>query len=551
MNAVMLTGTRAAPKMPVENHRESFFAGTGVLTRLAWRRDRWLLLVWGVGLSAMAGFSAAATIGMYPDAASRAQAAAAVNNSAAMLSMFGPVFDPGSVGELSMFKMTVFGGIAMAILMTLLVIRHTRAEEEEGRLELLSAGVLGRGAPVLAAIIVALTASVGIAVLTAAGLSMAGLPVSGSVAFAAAWAATGIAFAGLAAVVAQVSSSARVCREISLAAIAAAYAVRALGDAGYPDSSVLTWLSPLGWNKQVRAFAGERWTVLLLPLVAAAVLVPLAMWLRSRRDLGAGLWHLPHRAGIAVPTHGVTSLSLRLALGSWLVWAAFVVAFGLVMGSIIETVNEWLTSPQVRDLITTLGGAEVITDAVLAAYLTFMGMAAAAFGINAAMRLRAEETSGHAELVLATSVSRIRWAVGLLLPAVLGVAAFLFLGALAMGGMASYVLSDSTVLGAVVVAGMGQVPGAWVLTLLVFAVFGWRPRWVIAVWAVFAGSVALTEFGLLWSLPQWVLNASVFYVAPGLPLAMTDLWPTAILLGISVLLAFAGALGWRRRDLVG
>ena len=130
----------------------STWAGTWLMLRLALRRDRWLLLAWTLGLAGMAGFSAAATVGLYPDPASRGLAASAVNDSSAMRAMFGPVYDPNSVGELSMFKMTVFGGVAVGILTSLLVIRHTRAEEDTGRVELLSAGVIGRGAPLAAAV---------------------------------------------------------------------------------------------------------------------------------------------------------------------------------------------------------------------------------------------------------------------------------------------------------------------------------------------------------------------------------------------------------------
>lgn len=549
MSGQLSTRPHRSPTATVDYGTASQFAGTATLLRLALRRDRWLLLVWGLGLAGMAAASAAATVGMYPDDASRAAAASAVNDSAAMLSMFGPVYDPGSVGELSMFKMTVFGGIAMAILMSLLVIRHTRAEEETGRLELLSAGVLGRAAPLTAAVSLAVLASIAIAVLTALGLVAAGLPASGSIAFAGAWATTGVAFAALAAVVAQLSATARVCREIALGAIAAAYALRAIGDASYPESSLLSWLSPLGWNKAVRAFAGERWSVLLLPLAAAALLVVLALWLRSRRDLGEGLWRGRTGAALGWHSRGVTSLAVRLGLGSWLVWTAFGVAFGLVMGSIIETIEDWLTSDQVRDLITTLGGQQVITDAVLAAYLMFMGVAAAGFGINAALRMRSEEASGHAEVLLSGPTSRLRWAVGFLGPALLGVVGFLLLSSLAMGAMAAFVLSDAGVAARVVASGIAQVPGAWVLTMLVFAVFGWRPRWSSAVWVVFALSVVLTEFGLLWSLPEWLLNLSVFYAAPGLPVTGADAATVAVMLVVAALLAGVGAYGWRRRDL--
>ncbi|TFC15158.1 ABC transporter permease, partial [Cryobacterium algoritolerans] len=150
--------------------------GTVSLLRLALRRDRWLLLGSVLGFAGIAASSASATAGLYPDPASRIEAAGAVNASAAIVAMYGRIYDPTSLGALAMFKPAVFGAVAVAILMVVVVIRHTRAEEESGRLELVGAGVVGRSAPLAAALIVAIGASAAIGAATAAGLLAAGLP---------------------------------------------------------------------------------------------------------------------------------------------------------------------------------------------------------------------------------------------------------------------------------------------------------------------------------------------------------------------------------------
>ena len=83
-----------------------------------------------------------------------------------------------------------------------------------------------------------------------------------------------------AAVAAQLTTSARAARGIAFAVLAAAFALRAIGDAG---NGVLSWLSPLGWSLQVRPYAGERWWVLGLHVTvievatAAVVLVVTAV----------------------------------------------------------------------------------------------------------------------------------------------------------------------------------------------------------------------------------------------------------------------------------
>ena len=64
----------------------------------------------------------------------------------------------------------------------LTVVRHTRTEEETGRLELIGATVVGRYAPLTAALLAVGLANLAVAVLVALGLIGVGLPAAGSVA---------------------------------------------------------------------------------------------------------------------------------------------------------------------------------------------------------------------------------------------------------------------------------------------------------------------------------------------------------------------------------
>src|SRR5665811_696623 len=164
--------------------------GTAALIRLALRRDRVLMPAWIVFFAATVWFSASATVGLYPSQASRIEAANTINATASMVALYGPIYDPTSLGALSMLKMTAIYTALMSILIVMLVVRHTRAEEEAGRLELVGAGVVGRDAPMAAALLVVGGASCVLGMLTAAGLVAAGLPLVGSLAFGAGWAAT-------------------------------------------------------------------------------------------------------------------------------------------------------------------------------------------------------------------------------------------------------------------------------------------------------------------------------------------------------------------------
>ena len=522
--------------------------GTAALVRLGLRRDRLLLPAWLLGFVLMTAFSASATADLYPGLQQRIEAADTVNATASLVALYGRIYDPTSLGALSLFKLTAFGAALIAVLMVVVTVRHTRTEEESGRLELLGGGAVGDAAPLAAALVIGLGASLVLGLLTAAALFLVGLPAGGSLAFGLGWAATGMAFTAVAGVAAQVTTGARAAIGLGLVTIGVTYALRAIGDLAEHAPSLLSWLSPIGWNQQVRAFAGDRWWVLALPAGLCVVLVPVAFALRVRRDLGAGL--LAIRPGPARGTlAGVWDLAVRMHRGVLTAWAAAFVVFGLLLGSLANSVSGFLTSSALRQIITRLGGEQALTDAFLAAELGLMGIIAAAYGIAAANHLRSEETSGHAEILLGTATTRSRWAMSHHLAALGGVAVLMLLAGAAAGTGYALALHDAGQVPRVLAAAVAQVPAAWVMASAVLLVYGWLPRLTGLVWGALAVFVALGEFGVLWRAPQWLMDVSPFQHSPRLPVSSGATTPLVLLTLTAVALAAVGHLGWRRRDL--
>jgi len=524
--------------------------GTAGLVRLALRRDRWLVPAW-VGLfAAMAAFSASATIDLYPDQASRIEAANTINSSASVVALYGPIYDPTSLGALSITKLTAVYAALMSILMVMLVVRHTRAEEEAGRLELVGAGVVGRAAPLAAALLMVGGVSCLLGLLSAAALMGAGLPVGGSFLFGAGWTATGLCFAAVAAVAAQATTGGRAANGWGFMVIALAYMARAIGDLAEAGPGWLSWLSPIGWNQQIRAFAGDRWSVLVLPLAATALLVPAAFALRRRRDLGSGL--LADRPGPAVGRLSSSfGLAWRLQRPMLLAWTAGSAVMALMMGAIAHNVAGLLNSPGMAKIIQQLGGAQGLTDAFLAAELGLVGTIIAAYGISAVTRLRTEESAGHTEAVLATAAARIGWATSHWLLALAGVAWLLLVAAVATGLGHALAVGDSSQVLPITVAALTRIPAAWVLVGLVVTVWGVWPHATAGVWGAYAAFIFVGEFGQLWGVPRWAMDFSPFAHSPVLP------GPDAELSGIVWLTLIAGALlaggsaAFRHRDLAG
>ncbi|NUK82774.1 ABC transporter permease, partial [Streptomyces lunaelactis] len=146
----------------------------------------------------------------------------------------------------------------------------TRDEEESGRQELISSAMVGRRAPLTAALLTAVVANAALALLIAAG--MAGQGTSGALALGLGIGGVGTAFATLTAIVAQFTESARLAKGLTRGLLGAAFVLRAAGDSATSDgSSPLTWISPIGWLENLRPFADERWWVLGLFAVAVTV----------------------------------------------------------------------------------------------------------------------------------------------------------------------------------------------------------------------------------------------------------------------------------------
>jgi ABC-2 type transport system permease protein len=528
----------------------SALAGTGSLLRLALRRDRILLPAWIATFAFMATFSAAATTDLYPTAVSRIQAAASLNGTPALVALYGRVYG-SSLGALSLIKMSGLGAAMLGVLAFMLVVRHTRAEEESGRLELVGSAAVGRSAALTAALVLSVGASVAIGALSAFGLIAAGLPPEGSVAFGLAWAAAGCAFAAVGALCAQLTTGGRAAIGLAAAFLGFTYVLRAVGDAAGRDRSTwVSWLSPIGWSQQVRAFAHERWSALLLLLAFAVVVSVGAYVLAERRDLGAGL--LADRPGPAAAGGGLSGpfgLAWRLHRGTWLAWAIGTAFLAAIVGSIATDIGGFFDSPAARDFITKLGGTRVLTDAFLAMELAIVGSVVSVFGMQAAMRLRSEETAWRADVILSTATGRVRWAASHVALAVVGTAGILLLAGLATGiGYATQV-GDPEEIGRILVGTAVQIPAACVLIGIVVAAFGLAPRSTTATWAFLIAFLLVGEFGPVLGVPQWAMDLSPFGHTPRIPGGEVSIAPLAWLTVVAGALIAAGFAGLRRRDL--
>ena len=530
--------------------------GTGDLARLAVRRDR-------IGLAASVYVITAAVAGtawtfrkLYPTAAGRAALAATGGSNPALRFLYGRL-SGSSLGSLTTWRYGIWAGIFAALVAIFVVIRHTRSDEEAGRLELVDAAAVGRQAALVAALATAAAPILVVLGLLCAVLPLVGLPAAGSAALALGIGCCGLAFTGITAVAAQLTTSARAARGIALGALGVAFVLRGVGDSapqtGAAGPSWLSWVSPLAWIQLARPFAAERWWVLGLPLAVAASGTGLAFALADRRDLGAGL--LPDRPGRATASavlrdpFGLAWRLQRAALAGWAVGYAFLFA---ICGAAAKGIGQLFgTSTALEHEFTRLGGQAAITNAYLAALMLLAGLAAAGYAVSVILRLRTEETGGQAELVLATATGRIRWAFSHVVVAVAGSALLLAVAGVAAGlGYGVRIGSPGSEAATMAGAALAQLPPVVVLAGVAIAVFGLWPRACVpAAWTALGLVVAIDLFGQVLQLSHWIGDVSPFTHAPRLPGGPVAAAPLLWLCAVALAAGAAGLAGLRRRDI--
>ena len=519
--------------------------GTRRLIRADLHRDRVRIAVWITGIAGLVAAATSSVKTLYPTQADIDAAARAAANSAVALVFKGPAQALDTIGGLVAFQIVVSGIVAVGLMSLLMTVRLTRAEEESGRLELVRALPVGRRAPLASALGVVGGMDAAVGLLVTLALLAYGLPAAGSVVVGASFALVGFVFAAIAAITAQVTENARVASGLAGAALATSFVLRAIGDVG---NGGLSWLSPIGWAAKARPFAGESWWPLLLPVVTAGVLVLVAVRVVDRRDLGAGL--IPPRPGPATAPSlaGPSGLARRLQRGGLLWWGFGVLVLGIGYGSITGSIDDFVGSNQtIQDVIARGPGS--LVDSFLATSLLILALVTGGYAVQAVGRLRTEESSGRAEVVLATATSRLRWVGSHLVFAFGGSALVLAAGGAGLGLLAGLTTSDAGQLPRVTLASLAYVPAVWILAAIAVVLFGVLPQWTALAWAPLAVCLVIGMFGTLLDLPAAVLDLSPFEWTPSVPAASWDAVPILLLTAAGAAVAAIGLASFRRRDL--
>ncbi|MCL2873445.1 MAG: ABC transporter permease [Defluviitaleaceae bacterium] len=520
------------------------------LTKLIIKRERLMTPLWIIMLVL---FSVGIAVGMgdmFP--AEARQALAETLNNPAMVAMMGPIFgaDNFTIGAMYGTLMMLWIVMTVAVMNIFFIVRHTRADEERGRVEVIRSLPTGRIANLNAAVIsaVAINAVLGLLtsfclyIINVETIDLAGSLLSGAAVF-----ASGLLFAAIAAVFSQLSASSRGAVGYSFLALGVFYMMRAAGDI---NAEILSLLSPLGLVQRSQFFIENNWLPTIVILIQAAAVFAIAYTLNAKRDLGQGI--LPARPGRSEASKMMRSqfgLSFRLVKNTLITWLIVMFLLGASYGSIMGDIDTFVSESEFYQAL--IGAVEGFSTAEMFTSMvnSIMALMAMIPLLIIALKLRSEEKEHRAEVVLSGVVPRINHLAGYAILAFIASLLLQLATALGLFLAIEAVLPGGTTLGFLLRANLVYLPALWVKIGIAILLTGLLPKITSVVWGYFAFSFFTVFLGRILNLPNWIANLSPFAFIPELPVDSINYAPLTVLTVIAVVLTAAGLVFYRKRDM--
>lgn len=524
------------------------------------RRDRLKLplIVIGFVLSVVVMFPMLRDI--YGDAESIATMHSTLSLNPAILFLTGPMDSPTFASFMTL-ETVIWWGMLIAFINTMLIVRHTRHNEEIGAQELLLSGSAHRSTGLVAAVMVAVLLngliaigiSIGMQLFTSIGSEQSWL-------YAISFGAFGFVWAAVATVVVQFIESGRSANGVLAGLIGAAFIVRGIGDfmgnvtaSGMHEASWVSWLSPFGWLQATRSLTSPNWEPLIISAATSIVAIGLAVWLLERRDVGSGL--LPSHPGRARASWLLMTpigLTLKLQKGIFIGWLIGILVMIGTIGALVPQMSGLFdSSSQMTRVIASIGGTGALIPAFMSAMITITSLMVFAYAIQGLMRLRSEESLGHLENILATTTSRLGWLgrhAGVVMYG--GVVLLVVVG----GGLAlltNAMSSENLDMWQYTLAGLSYTPILLIFVGLYVLLFGIWPRFAgLITWSYFGFVAFMTWIGPILQVDERLMSLSVIHHITAPPSEDIELAPLIVIALVSVTFMIIGMIGWRRRNLL-
>src|SRR5690625_2125045 len=461
-------------------------------------------------------------------------------------------FEDNTIVVMMAYQMILFTAIAVAIMSILFVVRHTRADEEAGRIELIRSFPTGRLANLSATIIVAFGINILLAMLlggSLAVLQIESMDLVGSLTFGAAIVSTELIYTSISALFAQLTENSRGARGYAFLVLIMTYLIRAIGDVG---NEAVSWISPLGWVLESQAYVENNLGPILLTLAVALVLTGFAFYLYAIRDLEAGF--LPSRPGrkhASFMLQGPFGLLLRIQRTGLIAWAIGMFIFGVSYGSVMGDLESFFAENEMFQQMITPEAGFTLTEQFITMLMSVLAMLGTIPVLMAVLKLVGEERKGRTEHILARVVSRFRLLFSGLLIALLASFFMLSLSGIGLWSAGNAVVDGGMDFGRIYAAAMIYLPAVWVMIGIAVVLIGFLPRLTSLIWVYLIYSFLVVYMGGLFDFPSWMEKLTAFGHIPQIPVDEMDYMKVITMTLIAIVLIGIGCIGYRKRDIEG
>lgn len=528
------------------------FSGSSTLTRFIFRRDRLSLVIWNLAIVVLVVAMVPVIKNMFSDGEAETMVMAEMMKNPAMIAIVGPVYggDNYTTGPAFANMMLLFTALIVGVMNIFFVARHTRQDEEAGRLEVIRSLPVGRLSNLAAVMIAALIVNTFLGVVTGLGLALVaeeGMCVYGCLLFGAVMGVTGLFFAAVTAVFCQLTANNRTALSLSFLAMIVLYLLRAIGDIG---TEILSLLSPLGLILRTEVFVGNYVWPIFIVLAISVLFVFLAFVLARIRDLGRGL--LPEKRG---KSHGgrllssPLGLSLRLQKTSIIVWTLTIFILAAMYGSVFGDLEGFINSSDLLKAIFTGTSNYSYVEQFISFLMIIMTIIATIPTMMMVNRGASEEKLGHAEQIFARAVSRHEQLAAYLVPALVLAVILQVMVALGFWSVGSMVLESAPSLQTFMISALSYLPGVFVMLAISALLTAIHPS-LSSLSYLYLGYAFLADYlGAVAKFPDWMKKATPFGYIAKYPIEDLDWLPLMVMMALSVILIAAGFVIYRQRGI--
>lgn len=525
------------------------FKNTWKYVRFILKTERNYFIIWFLALFFLTLGQAQSFVDLYPTAEDRNNMAGAMNNPALVALMGIPYgYENCTLGVIFNQQTLLFTATAMAIMNILFMCRNTAGSEEKGITEILRAYPVGRQFQIAASLEISYIINTVFALamgLGLYGLNIESIDLKGSILFGAVVGVSGIFFASLTALFAQLTLSGTA--SISFGVLGASYVVRAIGDIG---NNAVANFSPLGLLFRSKVYSENNFIPVVVVFVLSLIVTVSAVILNTKRDYRSGLLEKNNRKDKSSPLlKSPLAFAARLHRTSTIVWLLSVIIMGISFGAMMNEIESQLESNDMMKEMFLSGAGETVIDKFTGVLMSISAMLCTIPGILVIMRLSTEESSSRMDILMSHKVSRASVLGGYFTVMLVITLILQLVFSLSMWIGCAITLDSPKSCGYYITTALSYIPAVWMMTGFAAALLGVCRKALTVVWVYFAYSVFVIYFGSLLKLPENCAKVTAYGNVPDIHSSNVEYEGLIAISCIFVSLSIIGFIGYKKRDI--